>query len=1782
MAILRNVEKTDTLESQRKKINLLASDVFSIGSGGSDLSTGNLKLGDGTRTVPSLAFVSDATLGIYKPAAKTIGFVSDGRKVANFSPVAFYSFKDLIIQQNILSTAGISILNNGTNYDAGTYSDIRLVGGTGENATANITVTEFTGVINNAGKNYNEGSYTNIPITGGSGTNAVSSFIVEGIEGDITDEGSGYIPGNYSDVALTNGSGTGAAATVVITGNTIFTGSITTPGSGYTSGEYTFVSFVNTPIDTFVLTSITNPGTPPPNNVYQIDGITKDTLTLIRGNTYRFDISNASVATHPLVFITASDGFLSPQDYVVIRKGVIGTAGAFIDLIIKPSASLGNIKYECSAHAGMGGVITIISGTPGQYGSFGQATVTVNNSGIISNFQITSVGSGYKQNDVLRLYSGDVGGTETGFTYTLGAPTYTGVVSTVTITNNGINYLKNNTLSINSANIGGQGSNFEFTISSDPGTIKDFEFISKGSDYEVDDLLELPVAITGITTNLKGRVDGVSTTLSNSSPTITVVSTVGIVAGMTVTADFLTSVGVLTQGTTVLSVNGLTGITLSQNPSVSGTASLNFISPGSLNQIQLTSVSGILVGSSVSKTAGTGQLANNTTVSSINSVTNIVTLSANPTTAGTATLSFTPPYGIPTQDFEFEILNLGEIKNFTISAGGNGYSLNDNLTVNPRDLIQPITYSVTNKSLQTITFVNNIANTVFSVNDTIKLRDGVVNSFTTGTPPTVSPSTVNNISTTLSNSSPIIAVSSTTGIVAGMIVSQDFQNDIGRLSGGTTVLSVNGSTQITLSSTPSISGAATLSFASNQSGTFTGVSSTTSGSGQGATFDVIRNQNGTILSVSANQRGFFYQQNDTITINGGNIGGTTPTHNIVITVTAVSSSQAAKIYAIKSSGGFINSLLVDFSGYVDGDIITRNSLITPTYQINTASTVQYRYFIDTGSGPILTPNLTFYVGSTYNFNISDSSNSSHAFALSKFPDGKWAPSLIQGITTTLSTSSAQITVSSNVGILPGMSVAVTSGVGSLVTGTTVSGIISTNIVVLSSAPLSAGSATLSFSGVEYTDGVEKSSSVLSLKVTEETPNLYYYCAISNNSHANEGGIDGEEALITINPINPKVFGSNFSVSVAQLNTADVITGNIETGELTAVSFTGEEATFIDAGVTGTLTVPTITGNAITATSISSSTNLGLTATLINVTGNFNIGTTIQVVNTSGNITTSGILKSTNSLNINDKLTITDNIIASTIGNNILLSPATGRVAKINTTTALTIPSGTTAQRPTSGIVENGSIRFNTQTGQYEGYSASTSSWSSLGGVRDLDGNTYIAAEASIGANDNTLYFYNDANNTLKLTPYEFAFNTVKNVHSLNILAPASTLWSANSPVTLGQYINYGFNVYEVTTAGTTGGPAVPPTHSTGAVVNGTSTLTWNSSYVDELTFSKISNVNIGTDTIPTKLIINGKLRLFDDTVSTITNDLVLYPYAGKKVTITANSSLVIPAGTTAQRGVPAQGSIRYSSTLSSFEGYNGTNWTSLGGVKDVDGNTYIIPESVPGANENILYFYNNGSNTLKLSTSGLLFDAIDTITSTNNNLDLNVNTVTFNSLAFTIDNTGATSTKLLSTRTNFDFALSSGVTADPLIRLNTTGDILINKTYSTGTDTFVKVLDNELKTFDLDDVKIETFDLVLTKGTTDLGFITIFTPSTHNGAKVVLIANNINTNDREVIEYNVVSKNTDIFHTEYGNVITGADQVNTLFDFDEAGNVRLTSTLSSALTTGNVVNITVIKTIFKK
>lgn len=70
--------------------------------------------------------------------------------------------------------------------------------------------------------------------------------------------------------------------------------------------------------------------------------------------------------------------------------------------------------------------------------------------------------------------------------------------------------------------------------------------------------------------------------------------------------------------------------------------------------------------------------------------------------------------------------------------------------------------------------------------------------------------------------------------------------------------------------------------------------SATSGSGLYATFDVLRNAaTGAVASVTLVNGGKSYAGTNTITIAGADIGGTTPTDNITITVSTVSGAQGS-------------------------------------------------------------------------------------------------------------------------------------------------------------------------------------------------------------------------------------------------------------------------------------------------------------------------------------------------------------------------------------------------------------------------------------------------------------------------------------------------------------------------------------------------------------------------------------------------------------------------------------------------------------------------------------------------------------------------------------------------------------------------------------------------------------------------------------------------------------------------------------------------------------------------
>ena len=128
---------------------------------------------------------------------------------------------------------------------------------------------------------------------------------------------------------------------------------------------------------------------------------------------------------------------------------------------------------------------------------------------------------------------------------------------------------------------------------------------------------------------------------------------------------------------------------------------------------------------------------------------------------------------------------------------------------------------------------------------------------------------------------------------------------------------------------------------------------------------------------------------------------------------------------------------------------------------------------------------------------------------------------------------------------------------------------------------------------------------------------------------------------------------------------------------------------------------------------------------------------------------------------------------------------------------------------------------------------------------------------------------------------------------------------------------------------------------------------------DGTTLALVSDyTQTGTGTVTGQWNVDN-LRLDGNVLSTTNTNgnLTLTPNGTGYVVISGTNGLVIPVGTNAQQGPAVNGAIRLNSTSGQFEGYSNANWSSLGGVRSVDGLTFIIAETSPGNSDDTLHFY---------------------------------------------------------------------------------------------------------------------------------------------------------------------------------------------------------------------------------
>jgi hypothetical protein len=252
-------------------------------------------------------------------------------------------------------------------------------------------------------------------------------------------------------------------------------------------------------------------------------------------------------------------------------------------------------------------------------------------------------------------------------------------------------------------------------------------------------------------------------------------------------------------------------------------------------------------------------------------------------------------------------------------------------------------------------------------------------------------------------------------------------------------------------------------------------------------------------------------------------------------------------------------------------------------------------------------------------------------------------------------------------------------------------------------------------------------------------------------------------------------------------------------------------------------------------------------------------------------------------------------------------------------------------------------------------------------------------------------------------------------------------------------------------------------HTRGTLTASSALITDSNSKLDNL---KVDNLDLNGNTI----------------ASTDANgNIVLDPNGTGYVSIVGTNGVIIPVGTTNQRAPSVQGAIRYNTDTSSFEGYTGSTWGSLGGVKSVDGLTFISAESSPGASNDTLSFVTDNVERMSLDTDSL--DIANTILTTNINSTLTSTSTTTGALVvdggvgiaenlnvggvINIDNLRLDTNTLSSTNSNGNIILAPNGTGDiqldsdtvrigdsnanATLTTNGTGDLILNTNSGTTT-----------------------------------------------------------------------------------------------------------------------------------
>lgn len=461
------------------------------------------------------------------------------------------------------------------------------------------------------------------------------------------------------------------------------------------------------------------------------------------------------------------------------------------------------------------------------------------------------------------------------------------------------------------------------------------------------------------------------------------------------------------------------------------------------------------------------------------------------------------------------------------------------------------------------------------------------------------------------------------------------------------------------------------------------------------------------------------------------------------------------------------------------------------------------------------------------------------------------------------------------------------------------------------------------------------------------------------------------------------------------------TGNVtQTGNtgITGTLTVGSAAQFKDIKIDNNVITTTLLNNDLTLTAAGTgrvyvpddAVQFGQTLTVVGLTSTSNIqntGTVTSNVFTTGDINIDDNIIKTTLTNSNLVLQANGTGIISVPNNNVQIDK---NLTVVGTTTLATTNIGTLLAPAT--ITHNGTYTHTGDTGQTGNFT--------LTGLLTVNN---IAQFKDIKIDNNVITTTID-NNDLELAA-----------------AGTGRIYIPQNAVRIAQ---------NLTVVGTTTSTTI---NNSGTITSGTFS-TGNISINANTIQTTATNSNLQLQANGTGLIELEQLQVQENEIRTSTNnDIVLAPNGTGIVSINSTQSIKIPVGTTLERPAGQAGMVRFNTSLSRYEGFDGINWIRLDGLYDLDENTYVTAELTPGANDNTFRFVSNGVliadlTATRLNTSQLQVDTI--------NINDNIISTTVSNADISFQTTGTGAVKFE------NFAIVNNVITNTVSNSNT----LINQT----------------------------------------------------------------------------------------------------------------------------------------